>query len=306
MGDTCTADDLAQSRTVVYRRDGTPAYAGQALLLTSCGTGTFCHSENSTRRYGAPWDLNFDLQLADNFEDDSEGATRLRRIQRKVHNVRNEIYAAVLDGTMPPGRVGRLVDQHTTNPYSIFQDDEDTEGTVLPSVRTSEGHAILRTWLACGSPVVERTTLATPPACSADSDCTASKACDEFLGECLAVGATIERRPVQLDPIWSDIYPAIIQPSCVAGCHTAGGLNTDLNLSTIDGAREALVGQASDEDNCGTLVVPGEPEQSLLISKLQGTQSEECGKSMPLMGSLLSDTQVALITEWITNGALDD
>jgi hypothetical protein len=292
---------MERARTVVYRRDGTPAYAGQALLLTSCGNGRTCHSSGAAARHGVPLGLDFDPHLV----DDQLGAdVRLRGVQELIHRYRDDIYADVLSGSMPPGEVGRAVDLHDTNPYLYFRSVDD-DGTLLPEIASAEGAEILRNWLACASPVVERTRDIAPEFCRVDTDCSASRRCVEATGECEAVGATIERRPVVTLPKWSELYRDIIRPSCVAGCHTRDGESPELDLSTAAGARTALLSMSSRVAGCGMLVVPGAPDASLLVAKLENTQPMACGKRMPDISGLTVD-QRTLISEWIADGALDD
>jgi polyvinyl alcohol dehydrogenase (cytochrome) len=57
------------------------------------------------------------------------------------------------------------------------------------------------------------------------------------------------------------------------------------------------------KDSGLTRVVPGKPDESLLVKKLEGTQS--CGTSMP-PGLKLSADQIAQVRTWIANGAKDD
>jgi len=292
---------MERARSVVFRRDGTPAYAGQALVLTSCGNGRTCHSSGAAARHGVPLGFDFDPHLVD---EQLGGDVRLRRVQELIYHQRDDIYVDVLSGSMPPGEIGRVVDLRATNPYLYFNSVDDS-GTLLPEISSAEGAEILRNWLACASPVVERTREVAPDFCRADADCPASRSCVEVTGECEAVGAMIDRRPVVTLPKWSELHRDIIRPSCVAGCHTRGGESPELDLSTAAGARAALLSMPSRAAGCGVLVVPGEPDASLLIAKLENTQPMACGKRMPDVSGLTVD-QRAVISEWIADGALDD
>lgn len=145
----CTSDlgacDEAEARRIVFTDDeaGSPAYAGQALIHQSCGEGAFCHSPDipAADRYGAPAGLDFDLSLA----TDAPSVERLRRGQLELYRHRELAMRTVERGTMPPSGVGREVV------------DAATRYRNLPAIDTPEGRAILRNWLACGAPVVERT-----------------------------------------------------------------------------------------------------------------------------------------------------
>ena len=73
-----SCDELA-SRGLVWDEGGVPAYAGQALMIASCGHGAFCHAEGIAPedRFGAPMGLDYDLRLADSEVDRDEGRSRL-------------------------------------------------------------------------------------------------------------------------------------------------------------------------------------------------------------------------------------
>ena len=81
----------------------------------------------------------------------------------------------------------------------------------------------------------------------------------------------------------------------------AGGLD----MSTADMAYENLVGHVAATPACGTRIRAGEPDASLLVAKVEGTQDEHvCGHRMPALGSTLSTGQIASIRQWITDGAM--
>ncbi|MGI9223506.1 MAG: Ig-like domain-containing protein, partial [Woeseiaceae bacterium] len=65
-----------------------------------------------------------------------------------------------------------------------------------------------------------------------------------------------------------------------------------------------LVGVASTEDGTVLRVAPGDPDNSYLIQKLEGTAS--VGGQMPLGGTPLSQGTIDIIRQWITDGAIDD
>ena len=64
-----------------------------------------------------------------------------------------------------------------------------------------------------------------------------------------------------------------------------------------------LVGVASVGAPSIDRVVPGDPDSSFLIHKLEGTQS--AGDRMPLGGPYLDADTIAIIRQWITDGALE-
>lgn len=101
-------------------------------------------------------------------------------------------------------------------------------------------------------------------------------------------------------PSFADVY-ALISASCI-GCHGAG---KTLDLSTPELALAGLVDVPAQYSACAsdpapTRVVPGDPAASLLISKLEGTQS--CGKQMPPK-ALLELAQIDVFRAWVAAGA---
>src|SRR5690606_9257287 len=86
---------------------GVPAYAGQALVIQSCGAGGFCHAgeiEDPAYHYGAPAGLTFDLTLeATTTEVTHEEAARLTADHNRVKDMARAIWGQVVSGAMPPG-----------------------------------------------------------------------------------------------------------------------------------------------------------------------------------------------------------
>lgn len=101
----------------------------------------------------------------------------------------------------------------------------------------------------------------------------------------------------------ADIQP-LFNSRCVA-CHQGVG---DAGLSLEPGeARGNLVNVASSQSSM-LRVVPGNPEQSYLLHKLNGTQLQAggTGSRMPFGSSALSETQINLVRDWISQGAQDN
>lgn len=97
-----------------------------------------------------------------------------------------------------------------------------------------------------------------------------------------------------------DIQP-IFTSACVV-CHQGAG-PAQLNLAP--GAAYAnLAGRPSTEAKMPR-VAPGAPQGSYLIHKLAGTQNKVGGSGarMPFNGAPLGPPQIALITQWIQEGA---
>jgi hypothetical protein len=306
----CSADDMRHAHTVVYDTNGSPAYAGQALLIGSCaGGGAFCHASSAMRRYGAPWDLNFDPVLADDARfggDFAAGEQHLYAAQRSIREHRDDIYGTVWNGTMPPGQIGSAT---MTAPYVTYASATSSHGAPIFDLSTDEGIETLRAWLACGSPVIEATTGRAPMHCAADSDCAPLAACDATSSTCTSIGDVAPRHELMTSPTWSSLYANVIAPSCAqATCHTPAfaQLGGHLDLSSASIAYAQLVNQPPTATGCGTRVVPGHPEQSFLMQKLMGAQSTTtCGTTMPV-GAMLPANEIALVGQWITAGAMND
>lgn len=88
----------------------------------------------------------------------------------------------------------------------------------------------------------------------------------------------------------------LLSESC-KGCHI-GGQRASGGLR-MDNFTQLMRGGSS-----GAMVVPGDPEKSLLIGKLTGRAS---GQRMPAGGRpALSSSQISMISQWITEGAAFD
>jgi len=304
VGSVCPPEASALAHTVVYRRDGLPAYAGQALMITTCGGGAFCHSEDaaSFSRYGAPIDLNFDPQLADQVPDPVHGAARLRRAQVLTFEMRDAIFDEVVDRHMPPRGVGGGTRQA---PYVTF--DGVGNRTDMPGLDTATGRVTLRNWLACGAPVIERIGgLGSATACSSDADCTLTGACDLSRRQCIPVGETVPYLVVPIDPTWASIYDVVISSRCAqSSCHGGTAPAAGLDLSNRDAARTTLLGsEASPDFGChgqGPLLVAGNPDTSLFFKKLN--DPTVCGGAMPRGGGTLASRYLTAIHDWIAAGA---
>ena len=87
------------------------------------------------------------------------------------------------------------------------------------------------------------------------------------------------------------------------GCHLNGGGSGGLMLD--DGA-SAIVNVPAPQLNTMDYIEPGDPSQSYLWLKLQGTQvaAGGSGNRMPLAGGPISPTELATIEAWILGGAM--
>lgn len=120
-------------------------------------------------------------------------------------------------------------------------------------------------------------------------------ACDEKLSD--IAGPT-----PGLEPTFSSIQREILTPTCTP-CHTnvgrtpAGGLNL---LSDV--AYGNLVSVASLQKSGAVRVVPGDPDASYLVQKLEGAAGI-IGTRMPRNGTPLTGGQMLIIRRWIQQGA---
>ncbi len=107
-----------------------------------------------------------------------------------------------------------------------------------------------------------------------------------------------------LGPNFSQIQANVFTPTCATtGCHFGAGAPQGLRLDAAN-SFALLVGVASTEESSVLRVVPGDPDNSYLIQKLEGTASS--GAQMPLNAPALPQTTIDVIRQWISAGAIDD
>jgi hypothetical protein len=105
-------------------------------------------------------------------------------------------------------------------------------------------------------------------------------------------------------PNFSEIQAELFTPTCaVSGCHTGAAAPQGLRLDEAN-SYSLLVDVASTEVSTILRVAPGDPDNSYLIQKLEGTAS--VGEQMPLGGPALEQASIDVIRQWITDGAIDD
>jgi hypothetical protein len=128
-------------------------------------------------------------------------------------------------------------------------------------------------------------------------------ACDEKLSD--LTGPT-----PSLQPTFSSIQHEIFEapdssgrPACIQ-CHAPAGARAPLGgLNLTDAVAYAnLVNVPAPERRTLNLVTPGDPENSYLIQKLEGSHNI-VGVRMPLGGPYLSSNQILVIRRWIEIGA---
>jgi hypothetical protein len=110
--------------------------------------------------------------------------------------------------------------------------------------------------------------------------------------------------PVMMGKTLDEIQAAVFSPTCSnAGCHSgpAGpGLPSGQDLSSADASFASLVGVPSVQQPALSRVAAGDPDNSYLIRKLEGTAGNS---QMPLGGTPLDQAVIDDIRQWISDGA---
>jgi hypothetical protein len=101
----------------------------------------------------------------------------------------------------------------------------------------------------------------------------------------------------------ASIQANVFTPRC-SGCHTGPASNTlpgGMDLTSATASRASLVGVASIEVPALERVRVGDPANSYLIQKVEGTAA--AGGQMPLGQAPLNQATINAIRQWITDGA---
>jgi len=133
-----------------------------------------------------------------------------------------------------------------------------------------------------------------------------SVACDERLSE--VAGPT-----PNLEPTLSNIQREIFNVSDPSGrlsciqCHTNVGRTPLAGLLLVEGQSfQSLVNQASRAKPGAVFVVPGDPDNSYLIQKLEGSPTITGARMPRNAGPFLTAGQISIIRRWIQLGARND
>lgn len=102
---------------------------------------------------------------------------------------------------------------------------------------------------------------------------------------------------VTLSKLQSDIFT----PQC-ATCHAGGSAPRGLRLDSVENSFTFLVNIAADEIPELLRVNPGNADDSYLVRKIEGGPNI-VGAQMPLGGTPLSSEDVAMVRQWINDGA---
>jgi mono/diheme cytochrome c family protein len=100
---------------------------------------------------------------------------------------------------------------------------------------------------------------------------------------------------------YSSQIQSIFDARCIS-CHIGGGAPQQLRLDAAN-SYSLLVNVASHEVPSLLRVEPGNPDDSYLVQKVEGTAA--VGGRMPLNSTPLTEEQIALIRRWISEGAND-
>lgn len=127
-------------------------------------------------------------------------------------------------------------------------------------------------------------------------------ACDEKL-------STVAGPTPNLAPTFATVQSEIFEqpdssgrPACV-NCHNANGRTPAGGANfTHDLAYDNLVNVPVRGKPGAIRVIPGDPDNSYLIQKLEG-DPRIVGQRMPIGGRYLTDGQILIIRRWIANGA---
>jgi len=133
-----------------------------------------------------------------------------------------------------------------------------------------------------------------------------SAACDERLSD--IAGPTPNLQPT-LSNIQREIFSASDSSgrlACVQ-CHTNVGRTPSAGLLLTEGQSfQALVNQPSRAKTGAVFVVPGDPDNSYLIHKLEGSATITGARMPRNAGPFLTAGQISIIRRWIQLGAKND
>ena len=124
--------------------------------------------------------------------------------------------------------------------------------------------------------------------------------------------------PLQVDPTLSSIQQKIFTPSCsFASCHGGNFPQSGVDLRDAQRSFDTMVNRRARRGSCTPdagppvlIVVPGDPDASQLMDKLERTSAElmaACqGGPMPRANRQLPPEARDAIRQWILDGALNN
>lgn len=127
--------------------------------------------------------------------------------------------------------------------------------------------------------------------------------CDENLRD--IAGPTPDLQPT-FSSIQRDIFaaPDASGRAACTSCHNAQGARFAANLNLADGSAYSQLVNVASSQKAGTIrVIPGDPDNSYLIHKIEGAPGI-VGQRMPRTnGPFLTPGQILIIRTWIRQGA---
>ena len=117
-------------------------------------------------------------------------------------------------------------------------------------------------------------------------------------------GLPVQTAPGGFNPNFSEIQANVFTLNCATtGCHFGAAAPQGLRLDEVN-SYGLLVGVRSTQSSSKLRVAPGDPDNSYLIQKLEGTAS--AGAQMPLNAPPIAQASIDVIRQWISDGAIDD
>ena len=118
--------------------------------------------------------------------------------------------------------------------------------------------------------------------------------------------------PCEIEPTLSSLQAESFIPGCAfSGCHDKKSSEGGLDFES-PGLHARLVKVAAMDDNAGPRgklrVVPGDPDASFIVQKVEGTQAGDEGELMPEGAEepISPDCRIAKLRKWIEDGAKDN
>jgi hypothetical protein len=107
-----------------------------------------------------------------------------------------------------------------------------------------------------------------------------------------------------IEPTLASIQDNVFTPIC-SSCHTGQGgtLPGVMDLTSITASFMSLVNVPSVENAALDRVTPGDPDNSYLVHKIEGTAAAPNDTRMPLFGAPLDQNTIDAIRQWISDGA---
>lgn len=125
---------------------------------------------------------------------------------------------------------------------------------------------------------------------------------------CPAGPVNVVGPPTGLTVSFADHIQPIFDELCII-CYVDGGLVDSEGIALKPTAGQSfglLVNQKSVQDTSLTLVIPGDSVNSLLFAKVS-QDTPPVGATMPLVGGRrLTSSELALVRDWIDQGALNN